>query len=131
MFRDHGVGVDILHRLGLLMLAKMSDTRCLGNTKVNSDLICYIFVLAKCHFCVNFNINMTLRSEAKSFSLCPLPVCLLRICLKAHVPTSVQPMCQCMCLCLPVSGLPMLLCACMPANICLPGSLCGSLLQAE
>lgn len=66
--------MDIYYRAELLMLDKMSDT------KVNSDIIYYIFVLAKCHFCVNFNINMTLRSEAKSFSLCPLPVCLVHDC---------------------------------------------------
>ena len=127
MFREHGAGMAIWHRPGLLMLNKISDPRCRGNPKVNSDIICYIFVLAKCHFCVNFNINMTLRSEAKSFSLCPLPVCLLHVCLKACVPISVQPVCQFMCLCLLVSVLPMLICACLSANICLPGGLHGSL----
>lgn len=79
--------------------------------------------LGKCHFVRILIFSLTLSSEAKSFSLYPLAVCL---CVSVCWPVSyLCSMCANMCLCLPVWDPSALICAHRPPNIHLPGSLCG------
>lgn len=100
MFRQHGIDKEIQKGV----CKSMSNTRCPGNPKANSDALCCMTILAECHFCVTlcndgFEVSVFITFEG----LWPV----------------------CMYLCLTVGGLYVPAFAWVPDGSCLPSILHG------